>query len=352
MTDAYSGSTVLVTGATGLIGSAIVYTLLERGDVRVIAASRSQDKLNTCFGRYFEHRNFSTIVQDASQPLHVQEPVHYIFHAAGPIASNIIRHKPLQVISPNLFGLQNCLEFLREQKEYRGILGRIIIFSSATVYGHRIGENTSVCEDDTQLAEALNERTAAYSEVKRMAEVLGLAYSREYSMDVVIARFSYVYGCPEIEPATAFFDIANKVLCGEDIEILNPEQAILDYIFVTDAVNGVLQVGARGRRGEAYNISSNGELGCYVSMDQLAKHMIDIANTNRVDANKLCLHFPTGGIQRKNGIKMNNQKLKQLGWHLSTSIQDGIEQVLLCKRMRMERGTATTGQNMERKIIP
>ena len=31
MTDAYSGSTVLVTGATGLIGSAIVYTLLEIG---------------------------------------------------------------------------------------------------------------------------------------------------------------------------------------------------------------------------------------------------------------------------------------------------------------------------------
>lgn len=253
----YSGRTVLVTGATGLIGSTIVHTLLEIGDVRVIAVSRSQDKLNTCFDRYAENPHFSMIAQDVSQPFCVKEPVHYIFHAAGPIAGDIIRQKPLQIIFPNLLGLQNCLELLQKQREHWGILGRLIIFSSATVYGHRGLDNIAVREEDTQFAEALNEKTAAYSETKRMAEVLGLAYAREYAMDVVIARFSYVYGYSEIEPATAFFDIANKVLCGEDIEILNPNQTMLDYIFVTDAVNGVLRIGAQGRCGEAYNISSN-----------------------------------------------------------------------------------------------
>lgn len=333
---AYSGNTVMVTGATGLIGSAIVHTLLEKEDVRVIAVSRSQSKLNACFSQYAGNPNFTMVAQDVSQPLCLEEPIHYIFHAAGPIAGSIIRQKPLQVISPNLFGLQNGLEFLRKQKECCGVLGRIIIFSSATVYGHRFSKNVTVCEEDTQLAEALNGKTAAYSEAKRMAEVLGLAYVKEHDMDVVIARFSYVYGCTEIEPDTAFFDIANKVLRGEDIEILNPDQTIQDYIFVKDAVDGVLRVGAQGCCGEAYNISSNGELGCYASMDQLAKHMIDIINVERTEGNKLCLYLPKKGVRRKQGIKMDNQKLKNLGWELSTSLQDGIQQVLRCKHMRME----------------
>lgn len=329
----YSGSTVLVTGATGLIGSSIVHALMERGDVRVIAVSRSRDKLDVCFGRYAEHSNFTMAAQDVSQPLCVEGPVHYIFHAAGPIAGGIIRQKPLQVIFPNLLGLQNCLEFLRKQKEHQGITGRMIIFSSATVYGHRPSENVSVCEEETQFAESLNGETAAYSETKRMAEILGLAYAREHAMDVVIARFSYVYGYAEIEPATAFFDIANKVLRGEDIEILNPNQTMLDYIFVTDAVDGVLRVGAQGRGGEAYNISSNGELGCYASMDQLAGYMVERVNSTGIAGRKLCLNLPAAGVQRKRGIKMDNQKLKKLGWRLSTSLQDGIERILQRKRI-------------------
>ena len=38
-----SGKTVLVTGATGLIGSHLVDVLMQMNDVRVIALSRSED---------------------------------------------------------------------------------------------------------------------------------------------------------------------------------------------------------------------------------------------------------------------------------------------------------------------
>ena len=324
----YAGSTVLVTGSTGLIGSTLVHALMKENNVKVIAMSRSKENLHRCFSCYSDNKHFISIAQDTAQPFQLDEPVHYIFHAAGPIAGKIIRQEPLQVIEPNLLGLRNCLELLKRQKECQ-IDGRLIVFSSATVYGSRCGEHCTVQENDTMMAEVLHTHTAAYSESKRMAEVLALAYARQWNLDVVIARFSYVYGCSKIEPATAFYSLINKAVQGNNITILNPVQNMVDYIYNIDAVNGVLYVGAYGSSSEAYNISSNGELGNYSSMDQIAKKIIEKVNSlcNR----PVSLVLPEGGVERVEGIKMDNSKLKGLGWNLTTKLEDGILQVIQSK---------------------
>ena len=51
----FSGKTVLVTGATGLIGSHIVYELMSMKNVRVIALGRNIEKIKKIFKKFFKN---------------------------------------------------------------------------------------------------------------------------------------------------------------------------------------------------------------------------------------------------------------------------------------------------------
>ena len=63
----WSEKTVLVTGATGLIGSHIVDELMKMGNVKVIALSRSAEKLEKGFAEYIGNKNFSYIAQNVTR---------------------------------------------------------------------------------------------------------------------------------------------------------------------------------------------------------------------------------------------------------------------------------------------
>lgn len=324
----YSGCTVLVTGATGLIGSNLVHRLMTMDGVQVIAVGRNKEKLERCFTAYVKNKNFQMMAWDISQPLYLEKPVHYIFHAAGPISGNIISQEPLQVIAPNLLGTRNCLELLKEQREKSGIAGRMVVFSSATVYGKRDSNNYFVSEEETEIAEKLSSLTAAYSETKRMVEVLALAYARQYRLDVVTARFSYVYGYAKYMPNTAFYSFIEKALCGEEIVIQNPLQRARDNIFVEDAVDGVLLIGKHGVTAEVYNVSSNGEGGNYASILQMAEDIVSVVNEKRAGEKPAFLKPPDVELTIDNDVKMDNQKLKSLGWSIKTSMRDGIAGII------------------------
>ena len=202
----YENKTVLITGATGLIGSHIVDRLMELDNVRVIALSRNEEKLEIGFSKYLNDPRFRIIVGNIQENLEIDEKVDYIFHAASPMESKVIKNKPLDVINPNILGTINCLELLRKQKEEKGISGRMILFSSVTVYGNVTNNDIVVSEENTNVTEKLENLSAPYSQSKRMAEVIALAYYRQLEIDVVICRFSTVYGYTRFIPDTAFFE--------------------------------------------------------------------------------------------------------------------------------------------------
>lgn len=108
--------------------------------------------------------------------------------------NKIIDKYPLEVMKPNIMGAINCLEFLKKQKEERSVSGRMVIFSSVTIYGNITGNDLVVGEEDTQVTIPLDASNAIYSQSKRMSEVISRAYSKQYGLDIVIARLSTVYG--------------------------------------------------------------------------------------------------------------------------------------------------------------
>ena len=330
--DTFENKTVLITGATGLIGSHLTDTFMAMGNTKVIALSRSTEKLETCFRKYQTSANFRYIAQDVSMPLSFNdEKIDYIFHAAGSIEGQIIRDYPLSVINANIEGTKNCCDFLKHQEEKKQHKGRIVIFSSETVYGHNLSSERIVNEEDTEFTYKLNAANAAYSQSKRMTEVIAGAYCRQYNVDAVIIRPGYVYGYTAFPPNTAFYEIIKNCLKGENVIFNNNEFSWRDNIYVKDAVEGIKIACLKGKSGESYNVSSNGELNNYSSIDEIAKKIISFTNKNKASFMKHDVEFiqkDGKDIVHNPGIKMNNAKLKALGWTITTDLEKGVENTI------------------------
>lgn len=314
------GKTVLITGATGLLGSRLAGMCLARG-ARVLALGRSEAKLEKCFAQYKEDPNLVRIAADVTAaPLPVREGVDYIFHAAGPIERTVIEEQPMQVIGPNVFGTGRLLELLREQQQRSGRRGRMVIFSSATVYGGAEGRDRRVTEEDTSRTEPLDSYNAPYSQSKRMAEVLARAYTKQYGVETVIGRFGYVYGYNICHPQTAFFEFLQTALRGEDICINSTRLARRDNIYVDDAVSGALLLACKGVPGAAYNVSANAQGGSFAAADEIAQAIAAAAGGPvRVARRGTVEHLP--------GVILDNQKLKALGWAPQKDLKSGIAAV-------------------------
>lgn len=329
-----AGKVAFVTGATGLIGSNLVKRLLEEG-AKVIVLGRNREKIADVFINELSNINFSYEVGNISDgfPASV-DFVDYIFHAASTISGCEIKNKPIDVIEANIVGTQKCLEFLKNQRDQGQSSGKMIIFSSATIYGSKHTYNRSVSESETESADALNSSNSPYSESKRMVEVLANSYLTQYGVESVIARIGYVYGYTKNKPNTAFYEFIDKALNGKNIVVNNSTTARRDNIFIDDAINGLITIATTGISGETYNISSNGEKDNYKAIDEIAHIIAQTINEMHPDK-PISIFMNESENQRNCGVMLNNTKLKNLGWLLETSLQHGIK-ITLEKYIKME----------------
>lgn len=316
----FENKTILVTGATGLLGSNIVHHVLRAKCSKVFALGRTENKLKETFGTI---ENLSFIAHDVSTQLPENlGQIDYIFHAASPISGEVIKNAPLDVINSNLSGTINCLEFLRKQG-----FGKMIIFSSATVYNAVTATNNIVSESQTSYADPIDGPNAPYSESKRMIEVIANSYHKQHCVDVIIARFSYLYGYSKNPAKTAFYEFIFKALAGKNIELNKSGLPRRDNIYVDDAVEALMHLCEIGINGEAYNISSCGDKGNYAAIDEIAESIA--RGANKINDSKIRVIYKTEGGERKEGLRLDNTKLKASGFTIKTTLDAGIEQILL-----------------------
>ena len=311
---------VLVTGATGLLGSNIVKVLLAAEGPKVIALGRSVKKLEDTFA---SNDRLLFVEHDIAQPLpETFGKIDYIFHAASPISGEVIRNCPLDVINSNLNGTINCLEYLRRQGS-----GKMIVFSSATVYSANSASYNIASENQTNYADCIDAPNAPYSESKRMIEVIADAYHHQHGVDVLIARFSYLYGYSKNTAKTAFYEFIFKALNGQNIELNKSGLPRRDNIYIDDAVDALFHLCKIGANGETFNISSFGDEGNYAAIDEIAEVIAKVANKLNPENNIRVLYKSEGG-ERAEGLCLNNEKLKNTNWKIKTSLVDGIEKTM------------------------
>ncbi len=329
--------TVLVTGATGFIGSRIVDKILEDSKQFVVALSRNKWKLDELFSEYEKTGRFQSISQDVCEPFDLsalakkihRPSIDAVFHAACPISGEVIRNRPMDIISPNLIASQNLMKALMVQRDRTGVNGRIVLFSGGIVYGNgsSLEDDAAIIETDTVHALPIDDPLAPYAESKRMMEVMAKSYVRQNGIDAVIVRPAYVYGSTRFAPNTATFEFIRRAILRQNIIIKNVDQSKRDNIYIDDAINGIFRVYECGISGEAYNVSSGGELENFAAIDEIAEIIASESNKNSTDQIEVVYAGDHSGI-RPPGLRFSNEKLKALGWQLETTIREGMRRFL------------------------
>lgn len=317
---AISDGCVLVTGASGLIGSCIIDLLMlsnEHGRHFVVyALGRNKEKLSYRFKAFKESSNLHFIEQDIMMPLDKGIFYDYIIHGASNADPRNYALYPAETMLINLEGAKNVLNYCKEHPKTRALL-----MSTFEVYGNA-GKDVYV-ETDSGIVD-VNKLRSCYPESKRCMEVLTRCYVDEYGVKAVIGRLSSIYG-PTMakDDSKAHAQFIRNGLNGKDIVLKSKGEQRRTYCYVIDAVTGLLCVLSKGKVGEAYNISNENSI---VSIAEVAQTVANIAGTRVIM--QLPDELEKKGYSTPQNCILDNTKLKKLDWIAHYSIVDGIKETI------------------------
>lgn len=308
-------STILVTGATGLIGEFLTYVLTTYGKSKIFALGRNIEKgKNLIKNCDLINKGVVTFINhDIREPLiNVIGKVDYIFHCVAMTKSIDMINKPVEVALTSIEGSRNILEFAKENP-----VKSMVYLSSMEVYGVIEGE---VYENDLGYID-LNNLRSCYPESKRTCEMLCYLYNDEYNIPVKIARLAQTFGSSvDINDTRVFAQFARSVLRNENIILHTNGMSQGNYCYISDVINALIVILLQGVNGETYNISNNKISMRIFEMAELVSK--EIAEDEIKVVFDIPQNIKTYGYAPKTGFILNSDKLLKLGWRPSYNMTD------------------------------
>ncbi len=319
------GSSILISGASGLIGSCFVDAIMKKNETAglqctVYALGRNAQRGKQRFSKYLNSPFFHFLATDINQPLFVEglEKVGYVLHLASNTHPVAYAQDPIGTITTNIIGTKNMLDFAVEHSAER-----FAFASSNEIYGENRGD---VEFFDETYCGYINSNTlrAGYPESKRCGEALCQAYMRQKNLDIVIPRLTRSYGATILSSDTkAMSQFIQKGVMGEDIVLKSAGEQYYSYTYVADAVAGLLTVLLCGETGEAYNIA---DASCDIQLKDLAKLIAESVGK------KVVFELPSdvekAGYSVATKARLNGSKLQSLGWRVQYDMPTGIRKTL------------------------
>lgn len=323
--DELRDKSVMLSGATGMIGSFLVDVLMESNlayglNCTVYALGRDEEKAKARFSKYNDDRHLVFIPYDVRRPLirDELENVDYILHLASNTHPLQYATEPISTITTNIIGLQNLLDFA-----VRHSTKRFVFASSVEIYGENRGDVEKFSEDYCGYINS-NTLRAGYPESKRCGEALCQAYIKEKNLDIVIPRLSRVYGPTLLKTDTkALSQFLHKAVSGENIILKSEGKQFYSYLYVADIVSGILTILLKGKKGEAYNVSDPAS---DITLKNLAE-MIAKISEGHVEYD-IPEATESAGYSKATKAVLDAGKLTQLGWEAAYDIENGVKRTI------------------------
>lgn len=246
---------VLVTGATGFLGSHLVDALLARR-AAVVIVRRDRRPATPVSARWLEHVAVvdGDIVDTVLLHRVLEEfSIQTVFHAAAQTQVGVARRQPTSTFASNVEGTWSVLEAVRRSPAVE----QVVIASSDKAYG--VQSRLPYDESMPLLAEE------PYDVSKACAELLARSYVATYGTPVAITRCANFYGPGDRNWRRLVPGTLRSLLLGEPPIIRSNGSLVRDYLYVKDGVSAYLRLAeamaADGTlAGQAFNFSAEAPL--------------------------------------------------------------------------------------------
>ena len=316
-------SRILITGATGLVCSAIVDLLISADlNITVYAAGRSEKKVVERFEGKVRFLSY-----DATKPITFDVDVDYIIHGASNASPNLYVNEPVETMQANINGMQNLLEYAHTKS-----LKKVIYVSSSEVYGRKESIEPFK-EDQYGFIDVLNSRSS-YSIAKRAAETMCVSYHAEYGVPFNVVRLGHIYG-PSASGSDkrVSSDFAYKAAEGENLVLKSEGKQIRSYCYSLDCASAILSVLTSGIDGEAYNISNKDSI---INIREMAEYLAEAGGV------ELIFDIPSktevNAFNPMDNSSLDSTKLEGLGWKGIFSAELGFNHTIKIIKEVSEKG--------------
>lgn len=321
-----NGKTLLITGATGLIGKAVARAVLAHSTAKIIALVRSESRARGIFAEA-DNARLRYIECDVAELKPVDSGVDYIIHGASNTQSGAFVNSPVEVIKTAVDGTTAVLEFAKVNA-----VSSVVFLSTMEVYGAPI-DGLPVFESSPCWLDPAKARSS-YPESKRLCESLCAAYAAEYGVHAKTVRLTQTFGeGVDYADKRLFAELARCAIEGKNIELATGGETERSYLYIDDAVSAILTVLLDGADGEAYN-AANPDTYCSV---------YDMAQTVARDiaGGKIKVITNVGGGDARGfapplKMNLNVQKLIGLGWSPRVGLNEAFVRLIADMKAQTE----------------
>jgi len=316
--EKFNNKNILITGSGGLICSYLIDLLIyanlyKNANIKIYASELKEEYLKERFSYYYDNELFIPVIQNVCNEFKINDKIDIIIHGASNANPSLYISDPVGTMDANYMGCKNLLELAKENNS------KFLYLSSGDVYGETSLE--LINESDYGYFDILTERSS-YASSKRASETLCYAYNKQYNIDTYNVRPAHIYGSTFTKSdSRAISDFIRCVINDNDIIMKSDGSSVRSYCYVGDTVVGMMMILDKGISGNAYNISNTESI---ISIKESAEYLAKLCNK------KVIIDIPETDLNKKINsntkvIKLNNEKLKTLGWNTVYNIEMGLE---------------------------
>jgi CDP-glucose 4,6-dehydratase len=311
----WSGRTVLVTGATGLVGGWLLKRLLHSG-ANVVVLVRTQ--ASKSFAAHEHLLNDCSVVEglfsDAAllQAVFSSYSPQTVFHLAAQTQVGAAWNDPVGTFETNIRGTWGLLETCRKTQQ-----AQVILASSDKAYG----TSNNLPRRETDRLEA----RFPYDVSKSCADLIAQMYAQAYNLPVCIARCGNIFGGGDFNFARIIPGLIRDTLQNKPFVIRGDGKSARDFLYVEDAADAYLKAAecldrSPSLAGEAFNFS----LGVRISVLELVEMVLSIMD--RTDLVPILQNEP--GREVKESYMVTEKALKMLGWSPRVGLEEGLKRTV------------------------
>lgn len=330
LASALKGKTIFINGATGLIGSRIVFYLVSLNDsqsanILILCSYRNIDKKNSVFKDILYRKDVIFLHTDDNSVPDYENKIDYVIQAAG-ISGGSKMHliDPIRVFESSYTATKKLLDFSIDHS-----VSKFLFVSSYEIYG-AIDNSEPIKEDSVCNLDTFTLRNI-YAEGKRICESLCTAYSAKYDIETFSGRLTSTFGSGVKYNDPRFFaEFSRCIIEGRDIVLKSSGGTIRGYLDADDAAAAFLFILANGKSCNAYNLSN---MDNHVAIRDIAYKMISIADAPIKVVFDIAQDSTKYGFRKEGCTVIDATKIMSLGWKPVYAFEDTLQKLIQSMRL-------------------